>query len=136
MLYGDAYLRIDYRAANRAWRESGLPALMAVLRNDGRWDASNALYADHRVLAYDKRAPTPAMTWIDYGLGGLTAGALDGVGEAESDLAALYGALARRGQLYGYPVRERFYEIGTPAALAQTDVFLRNGRAARRRPRC
>jgi len=30
VLYGDTYLRVDYRAANRAWRESGLPALMVV----------------------------------------------------------------------------------------------------------
>ena len=33
------------------WRESGLPALMTVLRNDGRWDTSNVVYDDGRVRA-------------------------------------------------------------------------------------
>jgi NDP-sugar pyrophosphorylase family protein len=127
VLYGDTYLRIDYRAANRAWRESGLPALMAVLRNEGRWDTSNARYEHERVLAYDKHAPRADMRWIDYGLGGLEAGTLDIVAPGESDLAALYSALARRGELYGYPAAERFHEIGTPAALEEAEAFLATG---------
>ena len=71
VLYGDTYLRIDYADFARAWRDCGLPAAMAVLRNEGRWDTSNALYSDGHVSAYDKHAPSPGMNWIDYGLGGL-----------------------------------------------------------------
>jgi NDP-sugar pyrophosphorylase family protein len=126
VLYGDTYLRVDYRAAERAWGRSGLPALMVVLRNEGRWEASNASFDGSRVLAYDKQAPTPAMRWIDYGLGGLTAPALERVPAGERDLATLYRELARRGELCGYPARERFYEIGTPAALEETHAFLRS----------
>jgi len=137
VLYGDTYLRVDYEAADRAWRDSGLAALMVVLRNDGRWDASNVRYERGRVLAHDKQAPTADMRWIDYGLGGLTARALEAVPESESDLSALYRELARRGQLCGYPVDERFYEIGTPDALEETAEFLResardDAQAARR----
>jgi MurNAc alpha-1-phosphate uridylyltransferase len=128
VLYGDSYLRLDYEAANRAWRESGLPALMSVLRNEGLWDVSNALYAHGRVLIYDKQAPRTDMNWIDYGLGGLTAEALDRAAAAESELAVLYRALARRGELYGHEVTERFYEIGTPGALQETRAFLATGR--------
>jgi NDP-sugar pyrophosphorylase family protein len=124
VLYGDSYLRVDYRAVDRAWRESGLPALMVVLRNRGRWGESNARYHAGRVLAYDKHAPTTDMSWIDYGLGGLTARAISCVPESERDLAMLYRALARRGELYGHPATQRFYEIGTPAALCETDAFL------------
>jgi NDP-sugar pyrophosphorylase family protein len=125
ILYGDTYLRLDYAAAARGWEESGLPALMVVLRNEGRWDASNALYADGRVVAYDKRAPTPEMHWIDYGLGGLDAAALARVPASEADLAGLYHDLAAAGRLCGYEATERFYEIGTPEALAEADTFLR-----------
>ncbi|HTW43291.1 MAG TPA: sugar phosphate nucleotidyltransferase [Solirubrobacteraceae bacterium] len=130
VLYGDTYLRLDYRAAARAWGESGLPALMVVLRNDGRWDASNAHYERGRVLAYDKRTPAPRMRWIDYGLGGLTPATLDRAGVSERDLAGLYRALARGGELCGFPASQRFYEIGTPAALCETDAFLRGLRCA------
>jgi NDP-sugar pyrophosphorylase family protein len=124
VLYGDTYLRLDYAAAVAQWRASGLPAMLTLLRNEGRWDASNALFADGRVLAYDKHAPTADMLWIDYGLGGLTSEALSLAGPQESDLATLYNALARRGQLFGYEATERFYEIGTPAALEEAEVFL------------
>jgi N-acetyl-alpha-D-muramate 1-phosphate uridylyltransferase len=125
VLYGDTYLRLDYRAAASAWRASGLLGLMTVFRNDGRWDRSNVIYRNGRVLAYDKAAPTPAMRWIDYGLGGLDARALELVEPELRDLAPLYRRLAELGELCGYEVAERFYEIGTPEALAETDAFLR-----------
>ena len=35
VLYGDTYLRLDYRAAARGWDRSGLPAMMTVLRKSG-----------------------------------------------------------------------------------------------------
>jgi NDP-sugar pyrophosphorylase family protein len=124
VLYGDTYLRLDYAAAARAWGDSGLPALMCVLRNEGRWDASNALYADGRVVTYDKRAPAPEMRWIDYGLGGLCQAALDRAPPGTRDLSDLYILLAREGLLCGFEAHERFYEIGTPAGLAETDAFL------------
>jgi NDP-sugar pyrophosphorylase family protein len=126
VLYGDTYLRIDYAAVARVWRESDLPGVMTVLHNQGRWDTSNAVYRDGLVVRYDKRTPTPEMSWIDYGLGGLTAQALLAVEDDESDLAKLYARLAALGCLCGYEAGERFYEIGTPAALAETDAFLRN----------
>lgn len=125
VLYGDTYLRIDYADVARAWEVSGLPAVMTVLRNEGRWDTSNAVYAEGRVTAYDKASPGPEMHWIDYGLGGLTAEALDAVAAGEGDLAVLYRELARAGRLCGYEASHRFFEIGTAAALAQADAFLR-----------
>ncbi len=124
VLYGDTYLRIDYRAAERAWRASGLPALMTVIRNEGRWDVSNVRYDAGRVLRYDKATPDASMRWIDYGLGGLTAGMVSASDTGERDLSHLYGRLADQGRLCGYEARERFYEIGSPAALAETDAFL------------
>ncbi|HXC45978.1 MAG TPA: NTP transferase domain-containing protein [Solirubrobacteraceae bacterium] len=125
VLYGDSYLRIDYGAAFAGWSASGLPAMMCVYRNEQRLDTSNSLYADGRVLAYDKRAPRAEMEWIDYGLGGLTRGALELAPERSCDLSDLYSLLARQKKLYGFPAGERFYEIGTPAALRETESFLR-----------
>jgi MurNAc alpha-1-phosphate uridylyltransferase len=126
VLYGDTYLRIDYADVARAWEASGLPAVMAVLRNEGRWDTSNAIYADGRVSAYDKASPAPEMHWIDYGLGGLTAAALDSVPASETDLSTLYGELSRAGRLCGYEASHRFFEIGTAEGLAEADAFLRD----------
>lgn len=123
VLYGDTYLRIDYRGVERVWRESGQPALMTVLRNRGRWDTSNAVFDGAKVVAYDKAAPEPAMEWIDYGLGVLTPAALAAVPD-DPDLAVVYHVLACEGRLAGYEATERFYEIGTPQALAEAAEFL------------
>lgn len=125
VLYGDTYLRIDYRDVERSWRASGCPALMAVLRNDGRWDTSNAVLDDGMVVEYSKSRPHPAMRWIDYGVGVLTPAAL-AAAPGDPDLAGVYRELARSGRLSGYEAHERFYEIGTPDALAETDAFLRS----------
>ncbi len=126
VLYGDTYLRIDYTAVQAAFEASGMPALMTVLRNEGRWDASNVVLDGNRIVTYDKRTSTPDMQWIDYGLGILTAEALDAAGPDEPDLAGAYHELARTGRLAAYEATERFYEIGTPEALAETDAFLRD----------
>jgi NDP-sugar pyrophosphorylase family protein len=125
VLYGDTYLRIDYADVASAWDESGLPAVMTVFRNEGQLDQSNVIYRDGVVVRYDKHAPTPDMSWIDYGLGGLTANALLMVDGNERDLANLYRRLAEQGCLCGYEATDRFYEIGTQDALAETDAFLR-----------
>jgi NDP-sugar pyrophosphorylase family protein len=124
VLYGDTYLRIDYLAVAREWQDSGLLALMTVLRNEGRWDTSNVVFDGRRVDCYDKRTPTSDMEWIDYGLGGLTKDALALVGPESNDLADLYHHLAGRGQVFCFAATHRFYEIGTPAALAETGEFL------------
>jgi NDP-sugar pyrophosphorylase family protein len=105
---------------------------MVVLRNDGCWDQSNTAYADSRVIAHDKSTPTPAMRWIDYGLGGLDAKALERVPPSDRDLSSLYRRLAELGELCGYEARERFYEIGRPDTLAETDAFLRRVNASGR----
>ncbi len=125
VLYGDTYLRIDYEAVDRAWRRTGLLGLMTVLHNQGRWERSNVEFRDGRVVAYDKHDPSPSMEWIDYGLGGLSADALDGFGAGCDDLAGLYADLAASQELCGIEATERFYEIGTPASLGETDEFLR-----------
>lgn len=133
-LYGDTYLRIDYQAFEASWRSSGLPAAMTVLRNRGRWGRSNATFADGHVTHYDKDEASSSMEWIDYGLGGLTVGALDLVSDDVGDLAVLQGELARRRLLFGFEATERFYEIGTPQGLEESETFLfqeaRRGRPA------
>jgi len=41
VLYGDSYLRCSLTDVERAFWIAGKPALMTVLKNDGRWDRSN-----------------------------------------------------------------------------------------------
>jgi NDP-sugar pyrophosphorylase family protein len=125
VLYGDSYLTCDYGDVARVFQRSGKLGLMTVYDNRGRYDASNVVYRDGRIVCYDKAVKSPAMTHIDYGLGALRAEALAGYpAELRLDLATVYQDLIARDQLAGYEVAERFYEIGSPAGLEETRALL------------
>jgi NDP-sugar pyrophosphorylase family protein len=122
VMYGDSYMDIDYAAVLAEFDRRGRPALMTVIRNDDRWDRSNAEYRGGRLLAYDKRRPTSEMRHIDYGVALLereVVGAHVPAG-VPHDLADLYQQLVADGTMIGYEVTERFYEIGSPAGLEET----------------
>jgi MurNAc alpha-1-phosphate uridylyltransferase len=127
VLYGDSYLPMDYRAAAVAWQAGGKPGLMTVFRNEGAWDTSNVEFADGQILRYDKEHRTPAMRHIDYGLSLFRRDVFEkhAVGE-RFDLSTLQRDLTCHGELAGYEVAERFYEIGSPAGLAELDALLRS----------
>jgi NDP-sugar pyrophosphorylase family protein len=125
VLYGDSYLECDYEDVARTFTESGAEGLMTVCRNDNQWDRSNVHFEDGRILAYDKRTQTPGMCHIDYGLGVFAARAFERFApEAAFDLAELYQRLLAAGTLAACEVPGRFYEIGSPAGLAETRARL------------
>jgi NDP-sugar pyrophosphorylase family protein len=126
-LYGDSYLPCDYRAVQAAFDASGKKALMTVFRNEGQWDTSNVEFADGRIVAYSKQQRTSRMNFIDYGLGVFQRAAFDEVpSDSPFDLATLYQQLLQRGELAGFEVRQRFYEIGSFAGIEETRRFLAN----------
>lgn len=134
VLYGDSYLRVDLTAVEERWRMSRKAALMTVLRNAGRWDRSNAML-DHGEVLYEKHAAedAPGVEWIDYGLSvtraDIVASWLPSGGRG--DLAELFHLLSQRGELAGFEVTDRFYEIGSASGLADLEEHLRSGKAGR-----
>jgi MurNAc alpha-1-phosphate uridylyltransferase len=125
VLYGDSYLTCDYRAVQDAFLSSGLPGLMTVYRNEGRYDRSNVEYDGRRILKYDKRNRTPAMRHIDYGLGVFDRSVVAAIPAGEVyDLSEVYRSLLNAGNLAAFEVQDRFYEIGSPEGLRETTRFL------------
>jgi len=125
-LYGDSYLPIDYQAVGDYFLRSGQLGLMTVFENHERYDASNVWFESGAIKAYDKKNKPTQMHHIDYGLGVFQAAAFDGFPrDAVVDLAEVQKALVARGELAGYEIPERFYEIGSPAGLAELDQLLR-----------
>jgi NDP-sugar pyrophosphorylase family protein len=126
VLYGDSYLPIDYAEPVRAFAASGKTGLMTLFQNEGRWDTSNVLFNEGLIASYTKRSPSPEMRHIDYGLGVFSALAFSSWPNGRPfDLADVYQELIARGELAGYEVNQRFYEIGSPSGLAELDAFLR-----------
>jgi NDP-sugar pyrophosphorylase family protein len=125
VLYGDSYLDVDYRAVLNCFAASGKLGLMTALRNDDRWDRSNLVFRDGRPVCYSKRASVPEMHHIDYGISLLRREAvLRLLPDSPSDLADLFTELVAAGQMAGFEVTHRFYEIGSLRGLEETQSYL------------
>lgn len=125
VLYGDSYLDTNYMAILNCFLANTKPGLMVVYENMGWWDRSNVQYEDGKILAYDKKHPTPLMKHIDYGLVLLRRDAVEKIPLGEVfDLADLYMSLVSRGEMIGFEVKERFYEIGSTEGLKETDEYI------------
>ncbi len=126
-LYGDSYLDIAARPIHDAFLAAQQPALMTVLHNRDRWDPSNVIFDGRLVRVHDKTMRgQPGVEWIDFGFSVFTAAVVADWPEADPwDLSALTGSLARTGRLAGHEVTQRFYEIGKPEGLAETEAYLR-----------
>lgn len=124
VLYGDSFLPVGFFAVQEAYEKSGRPALMTVLKNQNQWDKSNVLFVDGQLLEYNKRAPRTEMTYIDYGLGVISASVLKQRPVGKSfDLADVYQDLSLQRQLTGLEVDERFYEIGSHTGLKEAEEY-------------
>jgi NDP-sugar pyrophosphorylase family protein len=126
VLYGDSYLPVNYLDFAGAFARSGHLVMMAVYRNLGRWDRSNVRVANGSVTFYDKNAPPGAADCIDYGLIGLTRRVIESRRHEglPLDLAPILGDAVRQGGVAAWMAPERFYEIGSPAGLAELETHL------------
>ena len=121
VIYGDSFLPVEFAPIWRDFQSSSQPALMTVLRNEGRWDRSNVIYQPGLVMLYDKEA-APGMQYIDYGLSCFRRDLFDD--QTPADLAVLFHQLSISGRLAGFQVYQRFYEIGSPAGLRDFEEYL------------
>jgi NDP-sugar pyrophosphorylase family protein len=71
------------------------------------------------------------MRHIDYGLSVLSAAAVASYPEGERfDLSRIHQDLVAAGQLAGVEVSERFFEIGSPQGLRDTELLLSRSKAS------
>jgi N-acetyl-alpha-D-muramate 1-phosphate uridylyltransferase len=132
--YGDSFLPIDFAAVERVFVASRKRAAMTILKNGGRWDTSNVIVEDGELVLYDKQRrdrPAQSFEYIDYGLSALQRSVVEELvpsGE-KFDLADVFYELSVRRELLGVEVTERFYEIGSPAGLADFTSWVEDARA-------
>jgi MurNAc alpha-1-phosphate uridylyltransferase len=125
VLYGDSFLPIDFLSVQNKFIESNELGLMTVLKNSNRWDQSNVNFNKGVLVEYNKKQIKPEMTFIDYGLGVLSASVFESY-QMNFDLADLYHDLSLSGQLVGFEVYKRFYEIGSKDGLKEAEIYFLN----------
>lgn len=125
VLYGDTYLDIEYNPIYESFVKSGKKGLMTVLQNENSWDKSNVLFENGEIKVYDKHNPTKQMRHIDYGLSIMSKSCFDDYHDNEAfDLSEVFERCIKRGEMAGFEVHKRFYEIGTPTSLLETEQYL------------
>jgi NDP-sugar pyrophosphorylase family protein len=126
VMYGDSLLTASLGAMWRAFCAQECSGMMAVYRNENRWDASNVEICGERVVRYEKGARDAGLTHIDYGISAFRADAFAGIAEGQAfDLGLVLQDLISCDGLACHEVRERFYEIGSFEGLRETEAVLK-----------
>jgi NDP-sugar pyrophosphorylase family protein len=125
--YGDSYLPFDYGEPLRMLAaHDDCDGVMAIFKNEGKWDTSNVTTDGEWVVRYDKGARDSELDHVDYGATALRREVIAALPEGQPlGLDGVQRALAAKRRLRASIVRERFFEIGSPTGLADLDHHLR-----------
>lgn len=126
LVYADSFMDVDYFQIMYRYftgKISGQKALMTVMENGNRFDRSNVIYRDGEIKVYDKKNIAAEMSYIDYGIEIFSKEVFSALEEAlkdkKVDLSDIQKDLVERKNCAACEETHRFYEIGTPASLAE-----------------
>jgi NDP-sugar pyrophosphorylase family protein len=130
--YGDSYLPFDYAAPLELLaRSPDADGVMAVYKNEGRWDTSNTIvHIDEKseawVERYQKNSNDARFDHIDYGATALRRDVILAVPEGVPwGLDRIQADLSTQKRLRAYLAHARFFEIGSETGLLELDQQLR-----------
>ncbi|MDD4923414.1 MAG: nucleotidyltransferase family protein [Dehalococcoidales bacterium] len=117
-IYGDSYTSPDFAAIWDFFQAKNKLALMTVYKNNDLYDSSNTVISGDVVAKYNKREKTADMAYIEYGVNLFRKDMLSRIPEdCFYELGDVFTSLIADKELLAYEVKERFYEIGSPAGL-------------------
>jgi N-acetyl-alpha-D-muramate 1-phosphate uridylyltransferase len=125
--YGDSYLDVNYSIIESHFANSSSDnnGLMTVYRNSNKYDTSNVIFQDKKILLYSKNQSVENMKYIDFGLSILRKNHFSSCQvDTPLDLSVILENLSRNGQLTGYEIFERFYEIGSVKGIEDLSNYL------------
>jgi N-acetyl-alpha-D-muramate 1-phosphate uridylyltransferase len=125
VLNGDSYVPCSFRRIQSAYWAANRAALMTILRNENRWDKSNVLFRNGELIEYDKRSRHSDMAHIDFGVSIISGDVFSSYEDSRIiDLSDIWRDLSLIGRLAALEVSERFYEIGSPQGIRDTEAYL------------
>lgn len=122
--YGDSYLDINYEDVASTYYQEELPVLMTAYHNKNKFDESNMLVKDGKIMQYNKFAKTANFEHIDYGLIVMRKDVIHANSEVSFDLGDLLSTCVNKGMVSAYEVNDRFYEIGSPSGIIETTEYI------------
>ena len=116
IIYGDSYLDINYKSVFNFFQKKSNTknGLMTVFKNENKFDKSNIVFKQNKIINYSKKEITADMNYIDFGLGILRKNHFDLYSTNQTfDLSNVYQDLVKENELLGFESKNRFYEIGS-----------------------
>ena len=124
IIYGDSYVFVDFNKVYSYFQEQNKLALMVVYQNFDRYDTSNLIVKNGRVIRYGGQN-TKDMTYVDYGVSLFRKKTLNNVPkDTFYSTNDLFSDLIKQKELLAFEVKKRFYHIGTPEALAEFKKYI------------
>jgi len=139
LIYGDSYMDVDYNQLLYSFdktvkSDKSLAGLMAILKNRNKYDKSNVVFRNNKLLKYDKKIYVPSMEYIDYGIAILKKRVVSGLAKGKHvGLSEIYSRLVQNGGMSAYEIKNRFREIGTSSSLNEFRRFTKE-RLLEKRP--
>ena len=123
--YGDSYLPVNYKKIQNSYLSNDKKILMSIIKNNNKWDKSNVIYKDSKLLEYNKKNYSDNMEYIDYGLSIVSKTIFESYNQKETiDLADIFQKASINSQIIGYEVSEKFYEIGSKEGIKDFKEYL------------
>jgi NDP-sugar pyrophosphorylase family protein len=125
IMYGDTYLNVDFQKLFSYFIKHNKLCLMAVYKNQDKYDKSNLIVKNNIIVAYGDKERPKDMIYIDYGTSILRKKSLDLVPEKTFySTGKFFSDLISKKEILAYEVKERFYHIGNPNALEEFRNFI------------
>jgi MurNAc alpha-1-phosphate uridylyltransferase len=132
LLWGDSYLKLDYRKIWNAFLKARRLGLMVVYKNSNERVPSNVVVRDGRIALYDKWKTNPDMLYIDNGLSVWSRDILGMIPFGKPfEIERLFQLLSEKGEVAAYETEQRFYEVGSISGLGELKRILRDSGQAK-----
>ena len=118
MLFGDSYFDVDFSAVQDTYKRSEKKGLISATRNNP--PANNLFVSTNEIFSYGD----PYSNAADSGVSIFDRRTFRHYLPEKFSLGEYYKYLLRSGQLAVHMFPHRFYEIGTPESLAETERMI------------
>ena len=111
LIYGDTYPLVDFKKASKSFFEKKSHFTICIIRNKNRWDRSNIVIKDNKIIDYNKSSLKAK--YIDYGVSIVNKNIFKSIKKLKFDLNLVYNLLIEDKKLDYFIEKKRFYEIGS-----------------------
>jgi len=127
-IYGDSFLLEDYQAFAQAWQNIGLKGAMSVWHNENFLEPSRVRISNNLVEQYQKDPPPVGAQHGEFGLNLFNKEVIMQQAPGCFPISEYFDLLTANNQLFAWETTQRFFEIGCPEGIADTErVIALNG---------